>query len=67
MFLKISMEWILLLFLIVGMVLFNKYEPSIDVIVQDKRYRVLLWYNSHKSNYPNKPIVVRNYIQLFVI
>ena len=49
------------------MVLINKYEPSIDVIVQDKRYRVLLWYNSHKSNYPNKPIVVRNYIQLFII
>ena len=67
MFLKISMEWILLLFLIVGMVLFNKYEPSIDVIVQGNRYIVLLWYNSHKANYPNKPIVVRNYIQLFVI
>lgn len=67
MFLKISMEWILLLFLIVGMVLFNKYEPSIDIIVQGNRYMVLLWYNSHKSNYPNKPIVVRNYIQLFVI
>ena len=49
------------------MVLFNHYEPSIDIIVQGKRYRVLLWYNSYKSNYPNKPIVVRNYIQLFVI
>ena len=61
------MEWILLLFLIVGMVLFNKYEPSIDVIAQDNRYMVLLWYNSHKSNYPNKPIVVRNYKQLFII
>ena len=47
--------------------LFNHYEPSIDIIVQGKRYRVLLWYNSYKSNYPNKPIVVRNYIQLFVI
>ena len=67
MFLKINMEWILLLFLIVGMVLFNKYEPSIDVIVQGNGYIVLLWYNSHKSNYPNKPIVVRDYIQLFVI
>ena len=49
------------------MVLINKYEPSVDIIVQGRRYRVLLWYNSHKSNYPNKPIVVRNYIQLFVI
>jgi hypothetical protein len=61
------MEWILLLFLIVGMVLFNKYEPSIDIIVQGKRYKVLLWYNSYKSNHPNKPVVVRNYSQLFVI
>lgn len=49
------------------MVLINKYEPSIDIIVEGKRYRVLLWYNSHKSDYPNKPIVVRDYIQLFVI
>lgn len=49
------------------MALINKYEPSIDIIVQGERYRVLLWYNSHKSNYSNKPIVVRNYIQLFVI
>jgi hypothetical protein len=61
------MEWILLLFLIVGMVLFNKYEPSIDIIVQGKRYKVLLWYNSYKSNHPNKPTVVRNYKQLFII
>lgn len=49
------------------MVLINKYEPSIDIIVQGERYRVLFWYNSYKSNYSNKPIVVRNYIQLFVI
>lgn len=49
------------------MVLINKYEPSIDIIVEGERYRVLLWYNSHKPDYPNKPIVVRNYIQLFVI
>ena len=59
--------WIIALLIIYVMVLINKYEPSIDIIVQDRRYRVLLWYNSHKSNYPNKPIVVRNYIQLFVI
>lgn len=49
------------------MVLFNKYEPSIDVIAQGNKYMVLLWYNSHKSNYPNKPIVVRNYKLLFII
>ena len=59
--------WIIILLIIYVMVLFNHYEPSIDIIVQGKRYRVLLWYNSYKSNYPNKPIVVRNYIQLFVI
>lgn len=59
--------WIIVLLIIYAMVLFNHYELSIDIIVQGKRYRVLLWYNSYKSNYPNKPIVVRNYIQLFVI
>lgn len=59
--------WIIVLLIIYAMVLFNHYEPSIDIIVQGKRYRILLWYNSYKSNYPNKPIVVRNYIQLFVI
>ena len=60
-------EWIIVLLIIYAMVLFNYYKPSIDIVVQGKRYRVLLWYNSYKSNYPNKPIVVRNYIQLFVI
>lgn len=60
--------WIIIVILIIYvMVLINKYEPSIDIIVQGERYRVLLWYNSYKSNYSNKPIVVRNYIQLFVI
>lgn len=60
--------WIIVLLIIIYvMVLINKYKPSIDIIVQGKRYRVLLWYNSHKSNYPNKPVVVRNYIQLFII
>ena len=59
--------WIIVLLIIYVMVLINKYEPSIDIIVQGNRYMVLLWYNSHKSNYPNKPIVVRNYMQLFVI
>ena len=59
--------WIIVLLIIYVMVLINKYEPSIDIIVQGGRYRVLLWYNSHKPNYPDNPIVVRNYIQLFVI
>ena len=59
--------WIILILIIYMMVPINKYEPSIDIIVEGKRYRVLLWYNSHKPDYPNKPIVVRDYIQLFVI
>ena len=59
--------WIVIILIIYVMVLIDKYEPSIDVIVQGKRHRVLLWYNSHKPNYPDKPIVVRNYIQLFII
>lgn len=59
--------WIIVLLIIYVMTLINKYKPSIDIIVQGKRYRVLLWYNSHKSNYPNKPVIVRNYIHLFTI
>lgn len=59
--------WVIVLLIIYVMALFNYYEPSIDIIVQGKRYMVLLWYNSHKSNYPNKPVIVRNYIQLFII
>ena len=59
--------WIIVLLIIYAMVLFNHYEPSIDIIVQGKRHRILLWYNRHNPNYPNKPEVVRNYIQLFVI
>ena len=59
--------WIVIILIIYVMVLIDKYEPSIDIIVQGKRHRVLLWYNSHKPSYPDKPIVVRNYIQLFII
>ena len=58
---------IIIILIIYVMVLIDKYEPSIDIIVEGKRYRVLLWYNSHKPDYPNKPIVVRDYIQLLVI
>ena len=50
------------------MVLFNYYKPSIDIIVVDNRYKVLLWYNKHQWNYLiNKPEVVRSYIHLFTI
>ena len=59
--------WIIVLLIIYAMALFNHYKPLIDIIVQGKRYRVLLWYNNYKSNYPNKPTVVRNYIHLFTI
>ena len=59
--------WIIVILIIYVMVLISKYEPSIDIIVLGGRYSVLLLYNSHKPNYPNNPIVVRNYIQLFVI
>ena len=59
--------WIIVILIIYVIVLINKYKPSIDIIVHGKRYMVLLWYNSHKSDYPNKHIVVRNYVQLFVI
>ena len=50
------------------MVLFNHYEPSIDIIVVGNRYKVLLWYNKHQWNhFINKPEMVRDYIHLFTI
>ncbi len=58
---------IIVIFIIYAIALFNHYEPSIDIIVEGKKYRVLLWYNNHTADISNKPIVVRNYIQLFVI
>ena len=60
--------WIIVLLIICVMVLFNHYEPSIDIIVVDNRYKVLLWYNRHQWNhFINEPMVVRNYIHLFTI
>ena len=59
---------IIILLIVYVMVLFNHYEPSIDIIVVDNRYKILLWYNKHQWNYfINKPEVVRNYIYLFTI
>ena len=61
-------EWIIVLLIIYVMVLFNHYEPSIDIIVVDNRYKALLWYNKYQWNYLiNKPEVVRSYIHLFTI
>lgn len=60
--------WIIIILIIYVMVLFNYYEPSIDIIVVDNGYKVLLWYNKHQWNYfINKPEVVRSYIYLFTI
>ena len=60
--------WIIVLLIICVMVLFNHYEPSIDVIVVDNRYKILLWYNRYQWNhFINEPMVVRNYIHLFTI
>lgn len=49
------------------MVLFNHYEPSIDIIVEGNRYRVLLWYNTTKIDYSGKPVTTRSYKELFTI
>ena len=58
--------WIIVLLIICAMVLISKYEPSIDIIIVDNRYKVLLWYNKYQWNYLiNKPEVVRSYIHLF--
>ena len=60
--------WIIILLIICAIVLISKYEPSIDIIVVGNRYEIVLWYNKHQWNhFINEPIVVRNYIQLFVI
>lgn len=60
--------WIIVLLIICVMVLFNHYEPSIDIIVVDNRYKILLWYNRYQWNhFTNEPMVVRNYIHLFTI
>ena len=60
--------WIIVLLIICAMVLISKYEPSIDIIVVDNRYEILLWYNKHQwNNFINKHVVVRNYIHLFTI
>ena len=60
--------WIIVLLIIYAMVLFNHYEPSIDIIVVGNRYKVLLWYNKHQwDHFINKPEIVRNYIHLFTI
>ena len=61
-------EWIIVLLIIYVMVLFNHYEPSIDIIVVDNRYKVLLWYNRHQwDHFINEPMIVRDYIYLFTI
>lgn len=49
------------------MILFNHYEPSIDVIVESNRHRVLLWYNTTKVDYSGRPITARSYKELFTI
>lgn len=49
------------------MVLFNYYEPSIDIIVEGNRYRVLLWYSITKIDYSGKPVTARSYKELFTI
>ena len=60
--------WIIVLLIICVMVLFNHYEPSIDIIVVNNRYKILLWYNRYQWNhFINEPMVVRNYIHLFTI
>lgn len=61
-------EWIIVLLIICVIALFNHYEPSIDIIVVDNRYKILLWYNRHQWNhFTNEHMVVRNYIHLFTI
>ena len=60
--------WIIVLLIICAMVLISKYEPSIDIIVVDNRYKVLLWYNRHQwDHFINEPMIVRDYIHLFTI
>lgn len=50
------------------MVLYNRYEPSIDIIVVANRYKVLMWYNKYELNtFTRKTEIKRVYKQLFII
>lgn len=61
---------IIIVILILAYIVFllRHYEPSIDVVVENNRYRVLLWYNKlHWNNFTKKYEVWRGYIRLFKI
>ena len=33
--------------------LYKKYEPSIDIIIRNNKYEILLWYNSNNKDDEN--------------
>lgn len=41
--------------------MYNRYSPSIDVIMSGNKYIVILWYNKYNKNKKYK----RTYIELF--
>lgn len=49
---------IIIFFIIVAFLI--RYEPKIDLVVSNKKYIFLLWYNKYDKKY-----VKRAYIQLF--
>lgn len=59
------MELICILILIIlGIILFEYWQPSIDIILRGDTYIVLLWYNRHHESYYKREIH-RNWIKLF--
>ena len=65
---SIGIITIVILFLAYVIFLLKQYEPSIDLIVENNKYRILLWYNSIYWNDTTKKYETwRTYKRLFTI
>lgn len=59
------MSFIIIIALIVGaIIVFNRYEPKLDLVVSKNTYILLLWYNKYDWA---GVYVIRTYIKLFEI
>lgn len=48
--------------------LLEHYEPFIDIVLENNKYKVLLWYNVFKwDNFLNKPTYIRKCKRLFIV
>ena len=59
---------LLLLNIIMIVALLIYYRPTIDVVLSNNRYKIILWYNKRKwDNQEETMIVKRNYIHLITL